>query len=160
MDHETLKDLVFALHDGELSPALRGEAEAHLAACAECRAKLEGWRRTSAAFFRPSSSLGSERFVRGVMERIEEEAERLPAPSALSGLLRIFSPLPRLALAGAAALAAALFLVRPAAPPPPALNAAAEVVYVAELMEGPAESAEASAGADERIGTAIEEYFL
>ena len=38
MNHETLKDKIFILHDGELPAAERPEVERHLEGCAECRA--------------------------------------------------------------------------------------------------------------------------
>ena len=39
---EHLGDRLSAMLDGEVTPAERGEAEAHLSACAQCRSELEG----------------------------------------------------------------------------------------------------------------------
>lgn len=44
MKHEDLHPDMQAFHDGELAPAARRAAEAHLAACAACRAELGGLR--------------------------------------------------------------------------------------------------------------------
>ena len=41
-------DFLMAYEDGELSPAERGEFDAHLAVCPDCVAYLEGYRATVA----------------------------------------------------------------------------------------------------------------
>ncbi len=72
MNHDTLKERIFALYDGELDANARKEAEVHLAACVECREIYAGWSKTSAALFRAPKAEPSEFFVRQVMARVHE----------------------------------------------------------------------------------------
>ena len=37
MEHNAIKEQLFAFYDGELSPAVRQEVESHLSICEECR---------------------------------------------------------------------------------------------------------------------------
>ena len=73
MDHETIKDALYALHDGELSETQRGEVLAHLRSCAECAEAARRWESLSGAlsrvFPRPTPRQ-TEAFVRAVMARL------------------------------------------------------------------------------------------
>lgn len=156
MNHEEVRQSLDAYHDGELSGAARREVEAHLSACPECRRSLADWRKAAAVLFRPPEVSASEPFVRAVMDRVKTE---VPAGADarwgdLWARLRLAASPPRLALAGAAVAAALLLLVHPVHR---GTLPAAEMDYVADLMEGP--YAEADNG-ESRLGTTIEEYFL
>ena len=76
MNHETLKDKLFALYDGELTGEDRRQTELHLAECAECSRMYVQWQKTAKAFLRPPEVEVSDTFVQRVMERIEEEEPR------------------------------------------------------------------------------------
>ncbi|HRY29103.1 MAG TPA: hypothetical protein P5079_03595 [Elusimicrobiota bacterium] len=159
MNHDKMKELVFAMHDGELFPADRSVAESHLASCAECRAALAEWRKTAAAMFPAEKPVASEAFVSAVMRRIETE----PAAGfwgRLGGFmetLRTAFSLPRLALAGAAVLAVTVFFLSRPMKTASVPMTEAEVEFVSDLMEGPLQTAENGGAA---LGTTIEEYFL
>ena len=149
MNHESMKDKVFLLRDGELPPGERPAVEGHLAACADCRAALEEWKKLSAAFFSRPAVEPSEDFVRGVMDKVRSA----PAPgrSWLDSAREAFA-FPRWALAGAAGLAAVIVLVSvPRGPVPVPEN----VQYMAELVDGTLEPEGEAA-----LGTEIEDYFL
>ena len=79
MDHKAMKDKIFALYDGELEGASRQEAEAHLAACAECRRTYENWTKTAKILFKAPSPAPSEFFVQSVMNRIRDLEAPKPA---------------------------------------------------------------------------------
>ncbi len=79
MNHQTLKDKMFALYDGELSGKELQEAQAHLASCQECGRAYAQWQRTAKTFFRVPEVEESEAFVHRVMERLEALNE--PKPS-------------------------------------------------------------------------------
>lgn len=81
MDHERLKDALFAYRDGELDEAGRREVAAHLAACADCRGALERWELAAKALLEPPRVEAREAFVGGVMARIAEEEREAEAPS-------------------------------------------------------------------------------
>ena len=150
MRHDEMTEKIFLLRDGELPAAERPEAEKHLASCADCRAALDDWKKAAASLFAPADVGSSERFIQAVMRRIED------APAdRWSG----FWSFPRLMFAGsAAAFALVAFLVFPQFQGTgPAVEGAAAIDYVSDLMESPAEYAEA-AGPD--AGDEIEEYFL
>ncbi len=91
MDHEKLKDKLFALYDGELTGPGREEIERHLADCRECRQIYAQWQRTAKVLFRPSDIVPSEGFVRRVMARIEALEQPQAAPSWRANL-RWFAP--------------------------------------------------------------------
>jgi anti-sigma factor RsiW len=146
MSHDSFEELVFALHDGELSPAERARAEAHLAECSACRAVLEGWKKSAPAFFRAPAAPPSEAFVQRVMAALPAAAPRAD--------WREFFTFPRLALAGAGALVLVLFL-RPDRPPMP-VDPSAAVLHVASVLGSESPDAEEGTGPEE----AVEEYFL
>lgn len=77
-DHETMRAQIFALYDGVLTGEPRRRAEAHLAACADCRALRDRWAARAKALFAAPTVEPSERFVQGVMARIRPAAS--PAP--------------------------------------------------------------------------------
>ncbi len=52
MSHDTLKEKLFALYDGELTGEVRHEVEAHVANCSECRTAYAQWQQTASTFFR------------------------------------------------------------------------------------------------------------
>lgn len=72
MDHESLKELIFELYDGELNDSARHEAEAHLTVCMECKEMFTGWSKSAQLLFRDSKPVPSEFFVRRVMSRIHD----------------------------------------------------------------------------------------
>ena len=80
MDHQTIKEQLFALYDGELDAAARKEIESHLGGCTECREIYERWTKTAKAFFKAPTVHPSEFFVRQVMGRIQgsEVPRRVP----------------------------------------------------------------------------------
>lgn len=156
MDHESLQRKIFEFHDGELPPAERAAVETHLASCPGCRRSLEEWTRTARALLRPPRTEASEAFVRSVLRKIEdrETADTPPSgPGLFLGRLRAAFSLPRLALAGAAMLAA-VFAVSPPRPPRPA---APSVQLAANPLEGGGWLEEEE---DPAFGTTVEEYFL
>ncbi len=155
MDHESLKNKVFELYDGELPSLEKAEVEQHLAACAECRGLLEGWRASASVLFARPRVAPSEAFVQRVMARI---AERGAPGVSLADLLeraRGAFTVPRLALAGAAALAALVFLATPDQKRPASPAGGDPTVYVAEVLENPYPE-----NGDSALGTSVEEYFL
>jgi anti-sigma factor RsiW len=152
MDHEAMQGKVFQLHDGELSPAEQAEARRHLEACASCRADLDAWKKTAAAFFPASPARGSEEFVGRVMARIEEAG----VWARMASRLRAAASFPRFALAGAAAAVLAFVVLRPAAPPVPPAETSASLQYAADLIE----ASYAEAGEEPLAETDIETYFL
>lgn len=79
MKHDEAKERLFAFHDGELAAGERREVEVHLETCAECRRELAVWKKVAGAFFRPVPVQSSEAFVQGVMEKLREVEEPLPA---------------------------------------------------------------------------------
>ena len=107
MNHDAMKNMLFALYDGELAVADRREAEAHLAGCADCRQASVRWQRTARALFRAPDIHASDAFVRRVMGRIDalEEPRRAApwiatlrwlAPAvSLAGLLLVIGPMER-----------------------------------------------------------------
>ncbi len=97
MNHEKMKERIFALYDGELDPATRGEVEAHLGDCAECRELYERWEETAKTFFKAPETKPSEFFVRQVMSGIRELDTPKPALSR-ARILRWFVPAAALAL--------------------------------------------------------------
>lgn len=149
MRHEEMKDLVFALRDGEpLAPEARREAERHLAACGECREAVASWEKASKTLFAKPVVEPSEEFTRAVLRRVRSVEEPASWTSRLSSLF------PRLLVAGALAAAVAVMLVPrgtqtevPAAQP---VEAEDESVY--GLLEADSE--------ESGLGTSIEEYFL
>lgn len=147
MNHEAMKEKVFALHDGELALEERGEVESHLAACASCRGDLAAWKESAALFFRAPSVTPSEAFVRAVMEKVEG----LPVRESLFEKFRDLVSPPRLVFAGAAALALS-FALWPDRPREPG----AGVRHAMEILEDPASPAAQESGPEE----AVEEYFL
>jgi anti-sigma factor RsiW len=155
MRHEHWKELVFLAHDGELPPEKRADAAKHLASCAECRAELESWKKTSAALFRAPRPEPADRFVQDVMRRVSAEPDPAANPlAALLDRLRDSLVLRRLVLAGVAAAAVVVWVGRPAPRRPVPYNGGVE--YAAAVVD---ESLAAEADENE-LGTSIEQYFL
>ncbi len=71
MNHESLREKIFALYDGELDAKGEAEAKAHLNACEECAALYKRWQNVSKAFFNAPKPETSEFFVRQVMNKIK-----------------------------------------------------------------------------------------
>lgn len=147
MSHDTMREKVYALYDGELRLEERAAVQTHLDACPECRAALAAWKETAARVFRPLTVPASEDFVRGVMARIAEA----PVEESLWDRIKASLTPPRLALAGAGALAAS-FVLWPDRPSP-AADPEAAVLHVVEMMESPASE-------DASLDASVEEYFL
>jgi len=78
MNHETLKEKVFAFYDNELPPGERAAVEAHLLSCPECRALHEDWARTAAAL-----SHGVTPSPAGFTNRVMARIDNLPQPAGL-----------------------------------------------------------------------------
>lgn len=70
MDHERLKDQLYALYDGELDESAKRNILDHLSDCVECRQTYERWSKTAKALFPPRKIETSEFFVRQVMDRV------------------------------------------------------------------------------------------
>lgn len=70
MDHQSMKEQLLALYDGELGPAERQDVETHMAGCLECRERYGRWARTAKLLFQAPKVDSSEFFVRRVMDRI------------------------------------------------------------------------------------------
>ena len=70
MDHKTIQDQLFALHDGELTGAARRAVEDHLLDCVDCRAIVAQWKQVAGVLFRSPEVFPSEVFVQRVMQRI------------------------------------------------------------------------------------------
>lgn len=149
-DHESMKDRVFALHDGELPPADRAETERHLAACAECRSELDAWKRAAPALFPSLREEPPASFADRVMERLEPS---WPRKSLLDRLRAALTPA-RTAFAGAAALAlGAIFLPLES---PVRADPDAGVRYAADVWEAAVLETEEEASS----ASAVQEYFL
>lgn len=148
MNHEELKESVFALHDGELADAEHRETESHLEGCAECRLTLENWKKISVALFHEEAPV-SEAFVQRVMEAIPPSAVGR-RPSAIS--LRWLAP-----AFGMAILALILIFAKPAAEP-----VSAEALLLADGREGAVTELAflpESPGKDEILGYVLEESW-
>jgi anti-sigma factor RsiW len=100
MNCSTIQTRLSAFADGELSPALRSEIEAHLALCADCRRLLADGDRlwlaledsnpprprpdfTQAVLRKVTTQSGSGIFI----DRIRAWARLLPAPAALAAMV-------------------------------------------------------------------------
>ena len=70
MSHDTLKEKLFALYDGELTGEVRHEVEAHVANCSECRTAYAQWQQTASTFFRAPDVQTSDAFVHQMMGRL------------------------------------------------------------------------------------------
>ena len=64
-------DRLQAYYDGELPPAERAEAEAHLKSCADCRRELTRWREIARTLLEPALVRPSDRFVAAVMGDVD-----------------------------------------------------------------------------------------
>lgn len=93
MDHEILKQKLFALHDKELPASERVAVEAHLSGCYECRLALRDWEKISHAFFAKQPVAPSEVFVEQVMAKLDQS---VPSPWWI-GWARWFVPVVGLA---------------------------------------------------------------
>ncbi len=71
MDHEAMKEQVFALYDGELTGSVRRTVEVHLEQCEECRRTYASWERAAKIFFQPPHIQASKAFVEHVLNQIE-----------------------------------------------------------------------------------------
>jgi anti-sigma factor RsiW len=143
MNHDTLKELVFAWRAGELADDQSQRAQAHWAVCSECRTAWVEWVKLSGAVFSPAPRPDADAFVAAVMERVRQA----PMPHHRSRSLWALA-------------AAAVFLLGVGAwfrlhqrPVSPAAQA-----FASELM--PASYLEADADEDAAIQTNIETYFL
>ena len=76
MDHQAMRDQLFALSDGELTGEARRVVEDHLLDCTECRALAAQWKRVAGAFFRAPEVPASEAFVERVLQRIAAPRSR------------------------------------------------------------------------------------
>src|SRR5579872_2726144 len=100
MNHNEIKQKLFALYDGPLTEKERVLVEVHLSACPECRRAVGEWENISGALFpQPSFSEAAEdRLVARVMDRVK------PAPTSWlpwKSDLKWFVPLLGSALAAA-----------------------------------------------------------
>ncbi len=94
-DCESVGRLLSLTLDGELAPELRGEVEAHLAACAPCREALDAWSRIGLA------SMDLLRQAIPAAPLREAPARKARRPRALRGPLRTRPLVPVLIAAGA-----------------------------------------------------------
>jgi anti-sigma factor RsiW len=70
MNHELMKDLLFAFYDGQISPPDRAVVASHLSGCGDCRDALEHWKQTADAFLAPFQAESSPQAVDNVMRKI------------------------------------------------------------------------------------------
>ena len=149
MDHNTIRDQLFALYDGELTGPPRRAVEDHLFDCAECRAVMAQWQHVAGALFPSPACSASEVFVQRVMRRIAA------APTSRFQLLR------RLVTGGwliPAMGMAALLLVMVREPLQPAISIEnllfwdrGESVAAQQILDGE------SPGTDDVLGLLMEE---
>lgn len=76
-NHKLIKEMIFELYDGELSPEKKGQVSAHLEDCAECRSVLGNWKKVAAVFLKAGEVSPPDLLVERVMERITDA----PSPS-------------------------------------------------------------------------------
>jgi anti-sigma factor RsiW len=160
MNHDQLKDILFELKDGVLTGAVRDQAQAHLADCADCRRELAEIQATAALLFKAPNVDPSERFVQSVMGRIDT------LPAARRGVAAWLDSLRsggdglfyrRLAAAGAMAAAIAAAVIFRPVPETPLADSETDVVYMTEVLEDTV-AEEDPAGPN--FETEIETYFL
>ena len=72
MNHETIKEQLYAFYDGELDAIARQNLKTHLDGCLECREIYDRWSKTAKALFRKTKPETSEFFVQQVMNRVRE----------------------------------------------------------------------------------------
>ena len=75
MNHESMKELIFALYDGESSPSDREKALAHMRTCVECRQIAQRWETMGKRLFRVPPPPVPETFVQSVMDKIQDQEE-------------------------------------------------------------------------------------
>ncbi len=76
MNHEWMKDQVFALYDQRLPDDAARMIQAHLDGCSECRDVLENWKKSSRAVLQPLQLPHSDLFVRRVMSRVQAFSQK------------------------------------------------------------------------------------
>ncbi len=70
MNHDEIKEKLFALYDNEVTPQERVVITAHLKECGECRALLTSWESTAKTLFQ--SPTLSSRFEEKMQERLQK----------------------------------------------------------------------------------------
>jgi anti-sigma factor RsiW len=113
MNHEEIRQQLWALYDGQLTEAEKVPWDSHLRDCAECRLLLSEWKNAAQTLF-PIPDLPDatgELFVQRVMARVHDLPELQPA-SGWKSFLPWAAP-----VLGSAALAAwVFFFVLPGTP--------------------------------------------
>jgi hypothetical protein len=79
MNHDRIKELIFALDDGGLDLRETEEIKNHLHLCIECREMTQGWNRMQPLLQRSRLTPDSSGFVRRVMARIHDLQDARPA---------------------------------------------------------------------------------
>lgn len=78
--NDMIHGMLFEFHDGRLAGDDARGVLRHLGECAQCRATLDAWRRSSRDLLRPLQVESSDVFVRRVMQRVETLNEPSSAP--------------------------------------------------------------------------------
>ena len=125
-------DKIFCLYDGALSGEERKAMELHLKNCSECRRAIADWTALTRVIFPPQSKFISPDFAGRVICRIKLE-ER--TGYGFFKVLRPYLTIPRLAAAGAAAIALLFFVSRPFLASRSAVSIEG-TAFVAELVAG------------------------
>lgn len=99
MNHETIREKVYALYDGELPPVEQEEIRAHLQACLECRQLHGRWEKITRLFFHLAEPPASEAFVTRVMANLPARKAQ-GAPNGWAIFTRWAFPALGLSLAG------------------------------------------------------------
>jgi anti-sigma factor RsiW len=122
--------------DGKGEPAARRQAEEHLAACAACRERAEGFRALWGVLEEAPAIAPSASFDAAVRERIAREPRRADIRDWLGAWL---PPSPRMALAMAAMVMISVWLssMRPGAPPAAGMAAQAVEAEFSMIQELP-----------------------
>ncbi|OGW79248.1 MAG: hypothetical protein A3G33_00160 [Omnitrophica bacterium RIFCSPLOWO2_12_FULL_44_17] len=79
MNHQQIREKLTAFHDPELPSEERLEIAKHLESCEDCRGVLNRCEHAAKMFSRATLPKPSEKFVTGVMDRLERLEELTPA---------------------------------------------------------------------------------
>jgi anti-sigma factor RsiW len=125
-------DNIFSLYDGALCDEEREAAELHLKKCGECRRAIADWKAVAGVLFQPHNKFISPDFAGRVISRIKPQERR---GYRFLRALRARLTVPRLAAAGAAAIALLLCISR-FFPVSRSAGGVEGTAFVAELIAG------------------------
>ncbi len=141
MNHDQLKDQLFAFHDGELSAESHARLKAHVDTCPSCQQSLLEWKDTSRLFLEPLRVKSSEIFVQQVMRRVRALE---PEASGLGWPLFVRWAFPALALSVSSFAGAFVYTEQP-------LTAATPAIFLDEQEQPSALGSLSSVVADDQI---------